>query len=48
MIFKLKFQNNEDRKNIIKILLLEDFCIGQTNEIYDRYTFNEREQKVTM
>ena len=43
----LKFQNDEDRKNIIKVLqVLEDFCIGQTNEIYERYTFNKREQEV--
>ena len=29
----LKFQN--DRQNIIQVLqVLEDFCIGQTNEIY--------------
>ena len=43
----LKFQNDKDRKNIIKVLqVLEDFCIGQTNEIYERYTFNKREQEV--
>ena len=43
----LKFQTGEDRGNIIKILqVLEDFCIGQTNDIYERYTFNKREQEV--
>ena len=42
----LKFQNDEDRKNIIKVLQVLDFCIGQTNEIYERYTFNKREQEV--
>lgn len=43
----LKFETEEDRKDIIKVLqVLEDFCIGQTNVIYERYTFNKREQEV--
>ncbi|XP_062576513.1 uncharacterized protein K02A2.6-like [Saccostrea cucullata] len=43
----LKFNNDEDRKDIIKVLqVLEDFCIGQTNVIYERYTFNKREQEL--
>lgn len=43
----LKFESEEDRKDIIKVLqVLEDFCIGQTNVIYERYTFNKREQEV--
>lgn len=35
----LKFESEEDRKDII-LQLLEDFYIGQTNVIYERYTFN--------
>lgn len=43
----LKFESEEDRKDIIKVLqVLEDFCIDQTNVIYERYTFNKREQEV--
>lgn len=43
----LKFESEEDRKDIIKVLqVLEDFCIGQTNVIYEHYTFNKREQEV--
>lgn len=43
----LKFESEEDRKDIIKVLqVLEDFCISQTNVIYERYTFNKREQEV--
>lgn len=43
----LKFESGEDRKDIIKVLqVLEDFCIDQTNVIYERYTFNKREQVV--
>lgn len=43
----LTFESEEDRKEIIKVLqVLEDFCIGQTNVIYERYTFNKREQEV--
>lgn len=43
----LKFESEEDQKDIIKVLqVLEDFCIGQTNVIYERYTFNKREQEV--
>lgn len=31
----LKFENDEDRKDIIKVLqVFEDFCIGQTNVSY--------------
>lgn len=33
----LKFESEEDRKDIIKVLqVLEDFCIGQTNVNYER------------
>lgn len=43
----LKFESEEDRRDIIKVLqVLEKFCIGQTNVIYERYTFNKREQEV--
>lgn len=43
----LKFESEEDQKDIIKVLqVLEDFCIGQTNVIYERYTFNKREKEV--
>lgn len=43
----LKFESEEDQKDIIKVLqVLEDFCIGQTNVIYERSTFNKREQEV--
>lgn len=43
----LKFESEEDRKDIIKVLqVLGDFCFGQTNVFYERYTFNKREQEV--
>ena len=45
----LKFQNDEDRKNIIKVLqVLEDFCIGQANEIYTNGIRSIKENKKSM
>lgn len=36
----------ERTKKHNQLKALEDFCIGQTNVIYERYTFNKREQEV--
>ena len=42
----LDFENDEQRNDIDVVLeKLEKFCIGATNEIYERYTFNKREQQ---
>ena len=41
----LDFATEADRNNIDRILeKLEKYCIGQTNESYERYVFNKREQ----
>lgn len=32
------------RKIDAVIKAMEEFCLGQTNEIYERYTFNKRDQ----
>lgn len=38
----LKFQNAEDKEKIDAVIkAMDEFCIGQTNEIYERYTFNK-------
>ena len=38
---------NEDQKKDIDIVLqkLHNYCIGETNEIYERYRFNKRDQE---
>ncbi|XP_032233946.1 uncharacterized protein LOC116616143 [Nematostella vectensis] len=41
----LPFESEADQKDIDKVLkLLEAYCIGETNETYERYVFNKREQ----
>ena len=38
----LNFANDEERKDIDVVLeKLEVFCVGETNEIYERYQFNK-------
>ncbi|KAK3084785.1 hypothetical protein FSP39_018986 [Pinctada imbricata] len=40
------FENENDKTDIDKVIeAFETFCIGQTNEIYERYTFNRRDQE---
>ena len=42
----LQFDNDIDRKNIeIVVQKFENFCIGETNETYERYKFNKRDQE---
>lgn len=42
----LKFQNAEDKEKIDAVIkAMDEFCIGQTNEIYERYTFNKRDRE---
>jgi len=42
----LPFLNPEERKNMAKIIeLWESYCLGKTNIIYERYIFNNRNQK---
>ena len=42
----LPFQSDNDRQNIDKVLeLWQDYCIGKTNVIYERYRFNNRSQE---
>ena len=42
----LNFANDEERKDIDVVLeKLELFCVGETNEIYERYQFNKRDQE---
>jgi len=42
----LNFANDEERKDIDAVLeKLEVFCVGETNEIYERYQFNKRDQE---
>ena len=42
----LPFDNDEEKTNITNVLaLLEKYFIGETNETYERYLFNQREQE---
>lgn len=42
----LKFYAEEDKRDIDKVnTALDTYCIGQTNVIYERYTFNSRSQE---
>jgi hypothetical protein len=42
----LPFENQEAKTNIDQVLqLLEAHCVGETNEIYERYLFNKRDQE---
>ena len=42
----LSFASEEERKDIDVVLeKLQAFCVGETNEIYERYQFNKRDQE---
>ena len=42
----LPLQSDGDRQNIDKVLeLRQNYCIGKTNVIYERYRFNNRSQE---
>ena len=42
----LSFDTEADRQDITKVLeKLEAYCIGETNETYERYVFNTRDQQ---
>ena len=42
----LPFESDEDKMIMSKVLeLMENHCIGQTNVIYERYCFNNRNQE---
>ena len=42
----LSFDTEADRQDITKVLeKLEEYCIGETNETYERYVFNKRDQQ---
>ena len=42
----LSFDTEADRQDINKVLeKLEAYCIGETNETYERYVFNKRDQQ---
>ena len=42
----LPFENEEDKNDIDKVLeLFQNYCIGETNVIYERYIFNNRVQE---
>ena len=43
----LPFESDEDKMIMSKVLeLMEKHCIGQTNVIYERYCFNNRNQEI--
>ena len=42
----LEFETEDDKKDIdIVLQKLQRYCIGETNEIYERYRFNKRDQE---
>ena len=42
----LEFEREDDKKDIdIVLQKLQRYCIGETNEIYERYRFNKRDQE---
>ncbi len=42
----LQFDNEADRQNVDSILeKFEGYCVGETNETWERYQFNRREQE---
>ena len=42
----LPFESETDKTNIdIVLQKLETFCVGETNETYERYCFNKRDQE---
>ncbi|CAB4018506.1 Retrovirus-related Pol poly from transposon, partial [Paramuricea clavata] len=43
----LDFEEESQRNNIdIVMKKLEEYCVGETNEIYERYCFNKRDQEI--
>ena len=43
----LVFESEEQKKDIDVVLQqLQHYCIGETNEIYERYKFNKRDQEL--
>ena len=41
----MKFANETEQKTLSKIIeKLDEFAIGEVNEMYERYVFNERNQ----
>ena len=41
-----EFANEDDKKDIDSVLQkLQRYCIGETNEIYERYQFNKRDKE---
>ena len=45
IVDSFKYADETDKTDIDKVLeKLEDFCVGTTNEIYERYCFNKRDQ----
>jgi len=43
----LDFESEEQKKDIDVVLQkLQSYCIGETNEIYERYKFNKRDQEL--
>ena len=42
----MNFDPQDDRKKLDAVMTkFEDLCIGQTNETYERYVFNSRNQE---
>ena len=42
----LPFSSDAERENMDKVLeLWQNYCIGKTNVIYERYKFNNRSQE---
>ena len=43
----LDFEEESQRNNIdIVMKKLEEYCVGETNEIYERYCFNKQDQEI--
>ena len=43
----LDFEEESQRNNIdIVMKKLEEYCVGETNEIYERHCFNKRDQEI--
>ena len=43
----LDFEEESQRNNIdIVMKKLKEYCVGETNEIYERYRFNKRDQEI--
>ena len=42
----LPFASEDEKTDIDKVLeLLEEYCVGETNDTYERYVFNKRDQQ---